>query len=141
MSNNNAEVKSFFSVYEAANAIFDVEQIACCYADAFMFGGPEGVQYVKKEDFLKVLPRRKEFFRSLGLVSSKIHSLEETTLDSKYTLVRVVWNMQFERGATEPIDSQNAASYLLSKTDDRFQIVFQIDHQDLRKRAKELGLA
>jgi hypothetical protein len=140
MSNNNAEVKSFFIGYEAANAIFDVEQIARCYADAFMFGGPEGVQHVKKEDFLKVLPRRKEFFRSLGLVSSKIHSLEETTLDSKYTLVRVVWNMRFERGVTEPIDNQNAASYLLSKTDDRFQIVFQIDHQDLSKRLQELGL-
>ena len=60
-----------------------MEQIVACYADVFMFGGPEGVQCVKKEDFLKVLPRRKEFFRSLGLVCSNIHSLEGSTLDSK----------------------------------------------------------
>ena len=99
------------------------------------------VQCVKKEDFLKVLPRRKEFFRSLGLVSSNIDSLEGSTLDSKYTLARVIWNMRFDRAASEPIYSQNAASYLLLKTDDRFQIVFQIDHQDLRKRVQELGLA
>ena len=71
MSNDNVEVNSFFSGYETANATFDVEKIAACYADIFMFGGPEGVQCVKKDDFLKVLPRRKEFFRSRGLVSSK----------------------------------------------------------------------
>src|SRR5579864_6147485 len=130
MSNKNAEVTSFFAGYEAANAIFDVEQIAACYADVFLFGGPEGVQCVKKEDFLKVLPRRKEFFRSRGLVSSHIDSLEASALDSKYTLVKVLWNMRFDRGASEPISSQNAASYILSKTDDRTRIVFQIDHQD-----------
>ena len=139
MSNENAEVKSFFTSYEAANAIFDVEQIAACYADVFMFGGPDGVQCVKKEDFLKVLPRRKEFFRSRGLVSSNISSLEASPLDSKYTLVKVIWNMRFERSASEPIDNQNAASYILSRTDGRAQIVFQIDHQDLRKTVQELG--
>jgi hypothetical protein len=114
MSNENTEVKSFFTRYEAANAIFDVEQIAACYAEVFMFGGPGGVQCVKKEDFLKVLPRRKEFFRSRGLVSSNIDSLAASTLDSRYTLVKVVWNMRFDRSASEPIYSQNAASYILS---------------------------
>jgi hypothetical protein len=140
MSNQNAEVKSFFTGYETANAIFDIEEIAACYADVFMFGGPEGIQCVKKEDFLKVLPRRKEFFRSRGLVSSNIASLEASTLDSRYTLVKVIWNMRFDRGASEPILCQNAASYILSRTDGRSQIVFQIDHQDLGKRVQELGL-
>jgi len=96
---------------------------------------------VKKEDFLKVLPRRKEFFRSRGLVSSNIDCFEGSPLDSKYMLVKVTWNMRFERGASEPRYSQNAATYILSRTDDRFQIVFQIDHQDLGKRLQELGLA
>ena len=141
MSNENTDVKSFFTRYEAANAIFALEQIAACYAEVFMFGGLERVQCVKKEDFLKVLPRRKEFFRSRGLVSSNIDSLAASTLDSKYTLVKVVWNMRFERTASEPIYSQNAASYILSRANDSFQIVFQIDHQDLTKRLQELGLA
>ena len=140
MINKNAEVESFFTGYETANAIFDMEQIAACYADVSMFGGADGVQCVKKEDFLKVLPRRKEFFRSRGLVSSNIDSLEASTLDSRYTLVKVIWNMCFDRGAGKPIYSQNAASYILSRTDDRSRIVFQIDHQDLGKRAQELGL-
>ena len=140
MSNENIDVKSFFTGYEAANAIFDVEQIAACYAEVFMFGRPEGVQCVKKEDFLKVLPRRKEFFRSRGLVSSNIDSLAASSLDSKYTLVKVVWNMRFDRSAQEPIYSQNTASYILSKANGRFEIVFHIDHQDLTKRVRELGL-
>ena len=140
MNSENTEVKSFFARYEAANAIFDVEQIAACYSDVFMFGGPDGVQCVKKEDFLKVLPRRKEFFRSRGLVSSNIDSLTATTLDSKYTLAKVVWNMRFDRSASGPISSQNTASYILSGVNDHFQIVFQIDHQDLTKRLEELGL-
>jgi len=140
MSNEIAEVKSFFTRYEAANAIFDVEQIAACYAEVFMFGGPAGVQSVKKEDFLKVLPRRKEFFRSRGLVSSTIDSLAASALDPKYTLVKVVWNMRFERSGSEPVYSQNSASYILSAANDSFQIVLQIDHQDLTKRLQELGL-
>ena len=94
MSNQNTEVKSFFTRYEAANATFDLEEIAACYAEVFMFGGPAGVRSVKKEEFLKVLPRRKEFFRSRGLVSSNIDSLAVSTLDSKYALVKVVWNMR-----------------------------------------------
>lgn len=138
MSDNNAEVKSFFAEYEAANASFDLERIAACYGDVFMFGGPQGVQCVKKEDFLKVLPRRKEFFRSQGLVSSTIDSLEASPLDAKYTLVKVTWRMCFDRGGGEPIYSQNTASYILTRTDDGHQIVMQIDHQDLAKRVKEI---
>jgi hypothetical protein len=137
MSDEQAVVESFFRRYEAANAVFDVEQIAGCYADVFMFGRPEGVQAVKKEDFLKVLPRRKEYFRAQGLVASHADSLEVSVLDSKYTLVRVRWNMSFERNG-QKLSSQNAASYVLAKAEDRLEIVFQIDHQDLAKRAAEL---
>ena len=137
---------SSFSVVPAAiqsvlsNATFDLERIAACYAEVFMFGGPEGVQCVKKEDFLKVLPRRQEFFRSRGLVSSKIDAFEASMLDSKYTLVKVGWNMRFDRSASEPIYCQNTSSYVLARANDRFQIVFQIDHQDFTKRVQELGL-
>jgi hypothetical protein len=83
MSEFNVEVKEFFDGYERANAEFEVQRIAALYADVFMFGDPQGVQSVKKEDFVRVLPRRKEFFKSVGLLSSKIESLEASKLDSK----------------------------------------------------------
>jgi hypothetical protein len=130
-------VRGFFDGYERSNA--DVHRIAACYADVFMFGGPADVQPVKREDFVKVLPRRKEFFRSAGLVSSKIASLEVSKL-VQICLGEVVWRMRFGRNGADPIESDNSAMYILSAGDDRFEIVFQIDHQDLAKRIQKLGL-
>ena len=136
----NADVREFFNGYEKANAEFDVPKIAALYADIFMFGGPQGVRCVKKEDFVRVLPQRKEFFRSVGLVSSKIESLEASNLDSKYVLVKAVWKMRFESSTGLPIDSENSTTYILAGTDDSFQIVVQLDHQNLMKKVQELGL-
>ena len=79
-------------------------------------------------------------FRSVGLLSSKIESLEASKLDSKYVLVKAVWQMRFERRTGEPLDSQNSTTYILSAVGDSFQIVFQIDHQDLTKKVQDLGL-
>jgi hypothetical protein len=84
--------------------------------------------------------RRKEFFKSSGLVASRIESLEVSSLDSRYVLVKVVWRMRFDRKEAEPIDSENSATYILLTAGNRPEIVFQIDHQDLAKRVQELGL-
>ncbi|PYV69008.1 MAG: hypothetical protein DMG97_22230 [Acidobacteria bacterium] len=140
MTDRNARIREFFDDYKKANADFDVQKIAACYAEVFMFGGPAGVQPVKKDDFVKVLPRRKEFFRSAGLVSSTIQNLEVSNLDSKYALVKALWEMRFERGTGEQVSSENSTTYVVSNSDGRFEIVFQIDHQDLTKRVQELGL-
>jgi hypothetical protein len=141
MPNPTALVQAFFSGYEQANADSDIQRIAACYATVFLFGGPIGIQAVKKDDFLRVLPRRKEFFKSIGLASTQIARLEEVSLDSKYVLVKVVWRMRFDGKIAEPIHSENSATYILAATDDnRFEIVFQIDHQDLLKKAQGLGM-
>src|ERR1700724_168222 len=106
----NANVREFFAGYEKANAEFEVPKIAALYADVFMFGGPQGVQCVKKEDFVRVLPKRKEFFRSVGLVSSKIESLEASNLDSKYVLVKAVWKMRFGSRSGSPTHSEHSTT-------------------------------
>jgi len=135
----NAQIRELFERYERANADFDVAKIASLYADVFMFGGEQGVQAVKKDDFLKVLPRRKEFFRSIGLVSSQVEQIETTQLDSRYVLAKVVWKMQIERSGTGGSEIKTSASYLLWVSNGSFQIVFQVDHQDLAKKVKELS--
>jgi hypothetical protein len=140
MTDLDTRVREFFDCYQKANAEFDIQKIAACYADAFMFGGPSGVQPVRKEDFINVLPRRKEFFRSIGLVSSTVVSLEISKLDSKYALARAVWQMRFERDGIQRITDENSSTYVLCATENRFEIVFQIDHQDLAKKVQELGL-
>ena len=140
MTQFDNKVKDFFNHYERANANFDVQAIGRLYADDFMFADPQGVRAIKKSDFLNVLPRRKEYFRSLGLVSSTVQSVTASELDAKYLLAKLVWKFRFEPEGKEPIESENLGTYILAAVGDSFQIVFQLDHQDLTQKAQELGL-
>ncbi len=137
MTDVKQQVTEFFAVFARANAEFDVPAIANLYADVFMFAGPQGAQAVRKEDFVKVLPKRKEFFKSAGLVSSKVESIEASSLDARYASAKVKWRMRFERLGAEPAENDNFATYILSSSGDSFQIVFQFDHQDLAKKSPD----
>jgi hypothetical protein len=136
MSTITAE--EFFRLYEQANRDFDVQLIAKLYADTFMFGNPQGVQAVKKEDFVKVLPRRKEFMKTAGLLSSRVDSVQASTLDSKYVLVKTVWNMSFRGTNANEVALKISATYVLSNIGESFEIVLQLDHQDLMKIVQNL---
>src|SRR5215510_9226892 len=94
-------VRKFFEDYERSINASDSEGapefIASRYSDPFMFAGPQGAQAVKKEDFLKALPKRQWFFKSIGLTSTTIQSLEEIRLDANHVMVKTSWNMRFEK--------------------------------------------
>ena len=130
--------EEFFRLYEQANRDFDVQLIARLYADTFMFGNPQGVQAIKKEDFVKVLPRRKEFMKTAGLLSSRVDSVQASTLDSKYVLVKTVWNMSFRGTHADEVTRKISATYVLSNIGESFEIVLQLDHQDLMKIVQDL---
>ena len=132
-------VEEFFRRYEDANHDFEVASIVKLYADTFMFGNPQGVQAVKKEDFVKLLPRRKDFMKTAGLLSSRVDSVEASALDSKHMLVKTVWNMQFRTNQGAEVVRKTAATYVLSATGDSFEIVCQLDHQDLMKIVEDLN--
>ena len=93
---------------------------------------------MKKEDFVKVLPRRKDFMKAAGLLSSRVDSVETSELDSKYMLVKTVWNMSFRANNGDAVTRKSLATYVLSTIADSFEIVFQLDHQDLTKIVQEL---
>ena len=133
-------VRKFFDDYERGSNESDSEVVASQYSDSFMFANLQGVQAVKKDDFLKVLPKREGFFKTVGLTSLKIQSLEETRLDGNYVLVKVYWNMHFEKDLEPPIVDEISATYVLYQQEDVLRIVFQLDHQDLMKRVQDLGL-
>ena len=124
-------VKEFFLKYEKANSSSDTSGITGLYADTFMFGGPNGVQAVKKEDFLKVVPKMKVHFFSMGLSETQLQTVEANPLDSKYLLATVVWRMKL-RNASGSKHVEASATYVLVRGQgDALSIVFQIDHQDL----------
>jgi hypothetical protein len=140
MKHVSDSVVRFFEDYERGIKESDPELLGAIYNDPFLFASPNGVQVIKKEDFLKVLPKRQGFFKTLGLTSSRIQSLEETRLDNNHIMVKAYWHMQYEKGPEQPIVDETSATYILCVHDDLLRIVFQLDHQDLMKRAQYLGL-
>ena len=140
MSEVSKAIREFFDAYAKATGSLDLAFLGTAYGDTFMFAGPGGVQAVKRDDFLKVVPKRGAFFKAAGLVASELRRLEETRLDETHTMVRVQWELRFEKEPGRPIIDEISATYILRRQEDSLQIVFQLDHQDLTKRLQELGL-
>ena len=132
--------REFFDGYARATASLDLAWLASAYGETFMFASPGGVQAVKRDDFLKVIPKRGAFFRAAGLVSTEVKRLEETRLDEKHTMVRAHWSLRFAKEPGAQLVEEIAATYILRRQEEAWQIVFQLDHQDLTKRIQELGL-
>jgi hypothetical protein len=131
-------VSSFFATFERSISESDVSTVATLYADVFTFGGPRGVQTVKKDDFLKLLPKRKEYFASMGLGKSTVASIDEIPLDAKYILARVVWQMTLKISSEVSKQFETRATYILEIKNDTPVIVMQLDHQDLGEKVNAL---
>lgn len=140
MAQASKAVSEFFEAYARATASLDPAFLEAAYAESFMFAGPARAQAVKREDFLKIVPKRKAFFVAAGLVASEVGTLEELILDEQHVLVKAHWTFRFEKDGVRPIAEPGAATYVLRRQDGRLSIVFQLDHQDLTMRARELGL-
>jgi hypothetical protein len=130
-------VNEFFSQYERANSSSDVSAIGGLYADTFMFGGPNGVQAIKKDDFLKVIPKMKAHFSSMGLSETQLQTVETNPLDSQYLLAKVVWRMKFRNSCGSKYVDAFATYVLVRGQEEALSIVFQLDHQDLTSVIKE----
>jgi len=97
-----------------------------------MFAGPNGVNVVEREGFLKVIPKMKAHFASMGLFESQVQSVDAHQLDSKYLLAKVGWKMGIRNPSGSSIYVDVFATYVLVREPaDTLSIVFQIDHQDL----------
>lgn len=132
------EVAAFFREYEAANAGSDVARIGRLYADSFMFAGPKGVQSVRKEDFLRVIPKMKAYFASLGVRETRLNSVKATAINSRYVLANVSWRILMSNGRANRDFVDATASYVLDGQGiDGMAIIFQIDDQELAATVKE----
>ncbi len=140
MPDASAPVKAFFAQYESNLAASDLAAIAAQYGESFVFSGPQGTQTVRRDDFVKVLPKRQSLFKSIGLRSSRVLALQEAGFDSHCVLVKTQWRMQFGSTTASIQDLDVSSTYLLQQQSDGLRIVFQLDHDDLTRRVQELGL-
>lgn len=76
----------------------------------------------------------------MGLLSSKMISVDECELDARYLLARTAWKMALKH-PTGMKEIETSATYILEKKDESLAIVFQIDHQDLAAKVKEVTVA
>lgn len=132
------QVKEFFGRYERANSSSDAAAIGELYAEIFMFGGANGVQVIHREDFLKVVPKRKAYFSSLGLSETALNSVEAEAMSSKYAWAKVTWRMTLrDKSGERNLDA--LATYVLMRSNgEELSIVFQVDHQDLATVIQEM---
>jgi hypothetical protein len=134
----NPLVTNFFEIYEKSISEAALSTVETLYSDVFMFGGPRGVQSVKKEDFLKLLPGRKAYFKSIGLEQSTVASIDEISLDAKYILARVVWKMTLKKSPETSGQFETRATYILEIKNETPVIIMQLDHQDLGEKVNEI---
>jgi hypothetical protein len=131
----DTSIRMFFDAYDRATGTLDLTFLGTAYGETFMFVTQGGVQAVKRDDFLKVVPRRAAFFRSAGHVASTVDRIDET-----HTMVRAAWSLRFEPTPEQAVVVAVETTYVLRRHDGSWQIVFQLDHHDLAKRMEAAGV-
>jgi len=131
--NHDNKIKVFFEGVEQASDTLDLDLINAQFADHFIFADPNGTRVVEKEKFLPFLPKRREFFKSLGHQSTKVLSLEETQIDDQYTMVKAHFLIEFQKAPGQVVEANIDSTYILFMKGDSPKIVMHIEHEDLRE--------
>ena len=133
-------IKEFFEGVEQASNTLDLSLIDSQFADQFIFADPNGTRVIEKQKFLPFLPKRQEFFKSIGHQSTKVSSLEETPIDSQYTMVRAHFLMQFQKTTGEVKEINLDSTYILFMKGETPKIVMHIEPEDVQQAMKDRGL-
>jgi hypothetical protein len=136
----NNSIKTFFEQVEKASNLLDLDLIDSQYADQFIFADPNGTRVVEKQRFLSALPKRQEFFKSLGHQYTKVVSLEETHLDDQYMMVKARFLMRFQKVSGQTIDANVDSTYFLFMKGDSPKIIMHLEHEDLKEAMQARGI-
>jgi hypothetical protein len=85
------ELEKFFSRFERANQSSDIAAFGELYGERFMFGSPTGVQTVERDAFLKVIPKMKAHFSSMGLFERNVDSVDAQYPSEQVHHWRITW--------------------------------------------------
>ena len=134
------KITAFFEGVEQASNSLNLDLIDSQYTDQFIFADPYRTRVVEKQMFLPFLPKRHEFFKSLGHQSTRVLSLEETPIDDQYTMVKVHFLMQFQQSSGELKEAKVDSTYILFIKGEMPRIVMHIEHEDLKEAMQARGL-
>ena len=133
-------MESFFRTFEQLSAESKAADLAGLYAPSFLLAGPSGSQLVRAADLQQAIPKRKDLFKTLGCTSTHLATLEETSLDDRYSLVRTEWHWRFERPSEAMVEFTLPSSYVVERSPDGWQIVAYIPHADIMAELRRRGL-
>ena len=128
----------FFHSFEQAIKTGDPSELAHIYNEDFLFGASIGPQTVSRIEFLKAIGHKSGFLKDLGLLSTRVVSVDVSPMDADYTLARVEWEMEVEKDLKPAQLVRVEASYILHRLVDGFKVVAQIDHDDLAEKIRAL---
>jgi hypothetical protein len=141
MQPSSPALEGFFRIFESNSNSNDVDATVSQFADVFMAASPQGVQAVRAADFALALPKRKQYFDSLGCRSTKLVSLREQRLDPRYVLATTQWSMTFARPDLPPQDVLAESVFIVDTGRDQPKVVFYLANQDLVQILKDRGIA
>ena len=133
-------IERFFRTFESNTNNDNVAAAVSQFAEVFMAASPQGAQSVKAADFALVLPKKKQYFYSLGCRTTELVALTETQLDARYTMARAKWKMGFVRDGSEPQDVVAESVYIVDMGGEEPKIVFYLANQDLMQVLKDRGI-
>jgi len=100
-----------------------------------MNADPNGAAPVERARLAEALPKRKASFDAAGVGHLTLRSLTETVLDDNYVLAETTWAAPIEGGGV----FETAATYILRRTHDGFEVVFYLNHVDVQAALSELA--
>ena len=105
-----------------------------------MFAAHDGPRVAEKQAILEGFPKALELLKTVGHTSTKLASLDETTVDEHYTMVRAQFVWRFEKAAAPPIDVTVDSTFILYIKDGVPTIVFHHEHEDFWQALRTRGV-
>lgn len=140
MNAQRSSIEQFFRDFETHSNSSDVAASVAQFADVFMAANPGGAQAVRANDFARVLPKRKQFFDSLGCRSTALTSLREIPLNERFTMAETQWSMTFACNDGEQRVALADSIFILDTGVDPFRIVFYLSKQDHMEMLGQHGI-
>lgn len=140
MQQAETAVSRFVQRFAELNSKGTPEAAAGLFAATFLAAGPQGATCVRNEDFVRMLPKRKELFERAGWRKTELVAVEESMLGARYALAKTRWRFAFERSGGAGEDVMVESSFLVDCGVEPWRIVLYLAHQDIFVVLRERGM-
>jgi hypothetical protein len=133
-------VQEFFEQYARSRSSVDIDGIVSQYADVCMLAASDGARVAERPTLLAGFSKALELLKTLGHRSTNLASLNETSVDEHYAMVRAQFVWRFQRAPAEPIDVTVDSTFILYMKDGVPKIVFHHEHEDFWEALRTRGV-